>query len=345
MKFVKWFAYLLVGAVALAFAYLLVMPPELLRVGTNYTAKMVCSNVVLANRNPDEVLAVDVQAPGHPLLRLMRLNISEFEGTTIVRAGLLGVIAEGAAAGNTSSGCTNMPASMSDEQLFKAQMVPNRFAPAQTQLSADLQWPQGSAVDLEDNEQLNAILNDTQLVGPGMRAVVIVKDGRIIAERYGEGFNAETPLVGWSITKTVTAALIGRAVREGHMTLDDPIESFDWSGDERGQVRFTDLMGMASNLEWNESYGSVSDVTRMLFLENDMAGFVAAQPIDADQPNAIGKVFNYSSGTTVLLSRIWQDAIGNEVDAVAFPTKALFEPLGMTSAVKEMDASGTYVGS
>lgn len=44
-------------------------PPELLKVGTGYAAKIVCSNVFLANRNPQEVLALDVQAPGHPLLK------------------------------------------------------------------------------------------------------------------------------------------------------------------------------------------------------------------------------------------------------------------------------------
>jgi len=51
-----------------------------------------------------------------------------------------------------------------------------------------------------------------QLAGPGMRAIVVVKDGRIVAERYGEGFNSATPLLGWSITKSVQPPRIASTV-------------------------------------------------------------------------------------------------------------------------------------
>ena len=98
-------------------------------------------------------------------------------------------------------------------------------------------------------------------------------------------------------------------------------------------------MGMSSGLMFNEEYGSVTDVTRMLFLEPDMANFALKKPLDAKT----GLKFNYSSGTAVLLSRIWQNALGE--NAGAYPAQALFQPLGMASAVMEADASGTFVGS
>ncbi len=99
-------------------------------------------------------------------------------------------------------------------------------------------------------------------------------------------------------------------------------------------------MGMESGLAWNEDYGDVSDVTRMLYLSQDAASYVADKPLQDDIGNA---KFEYSSGTSVLLSRIWQNQLGE--NALLWPDRALFEPLGMRSAVFETDASGTFMGS
>ena len=202
------------------------------------------------------------------------------------------------------------------------------------------QWPEGDMVGAPDAE-VAAILADDAMTGSGMRAVVVVRDGRIVGAAYGEGFDATMPLLGWSMTKTVTAALVGTAVANGKLTLDRNGLFDAWSGDARGSITVADLMAMSSGLEFNEDYGDVTDVTRMLFLEADMARFAADKPLDAE----IGRAFSYSSGTTVLLSRIWQDAVGDRVTALAWPRERLFNPLGMNSAVLESDATGTYVGS
>jgi CubicO group peptidase (beta-lactamase class C family) len=92
-------------------------------------------------------------------------------------------------------------------------------------------------------------------------------------------------------------------------------------------------------LRFNEGYGDVSDVTRMLYLEPDMAGFVHALPLEQSP----GKVWSYSSGTTVLLSHILQNTIGK--DSQSYAHNQLFLPLGMSSAIIEADARGTLVGS
>jgi len=331
----KWLSGVVMVAATGVAIWLAIAPPELIRVGANYTAKMVCSNVVLAARDPQEVLAVDVQAPGHPVLRLMRVTVeTSDQNVTRVTAGLLGFGGRGLAMGTPANGCTVYP-----DPVGRIMQSGD-----QSKIAIDdaLLWPRGEATGSPLNAELDAILNDETLTGPGMRAIVVVKNGRIVAERYGRGFDAGTPLIGWSMTKTVTAALIGRAIREGQMDLDDAINSFGWTG-AREAIAISDLMAMSSDLEWNEGYGSVSDVTRMLFLTRDMAGFVASMPLDQETPQGIGEAFEYSSGTTVLLSRIWQDAVG--ADALAFPRKALFEPLGMASAVMETDAVGTFVGS
>ncbi len=324
--------------VAALIGWLVVSPPDLIRVGANYSAKIVCSNVFLAGRDAQEVLAVDVQAPGHPLLRLMRINVDREAGT--VRAGLFGFIGGGLAVyRGPSAGCSSAPGG--DPSDVTGPIPPEGMAV--TMIAAP--WPVGDMVETVADTELEAILSDEALVGPGMRAVVVVKNGQIIAERYGDGFGPEVPLLGWSMTKTVTAALIGRAVREGKIITGQNAGVTVWAGDDRSAITLADLSGMASDLVWNEGYGSVSDVTRMLYLEQDMAGFVASQPLDAETPGGIGDVFNYSSGTTVLLSKIWQDAIGDRQTAANFPKEALFAPLRATSATLEMDASGTFVGS
>ena len=92
-------ALLLFVLLAVALAGLTFAPPELVRVAANYTAKMICSNLVLAGRDPSQVLKVDVQAPGHPLLRLMRFSVDERGDNTVVRTGLFGFIGKGLAFG------------------------------------------------------------------------------------------------------------------------------------------------------------------------------------------------------------------------------------------------------
>ncbi len=320
-------------AVAALFAWLYFAPPDLIRVGSGYSAKIVCSNVFLAWRDPAEVLAVDVQAPGHPLLRLMKVDVDREAGT--VSAGLLGFLGESVAVFRDGLGCTSVPDG--DVEMAKA-----LTGPALTPAAAlDDLWPQGERVEPSQDPELAKLLDDPELAGEGMRAIVVVKNGRIVGERYGEGFSASTPLLGWSMTKTVNAAIIGTLVRDGRITLDRKGLFAPWKADGRAEISVADLMAMASGLEFNEDYGDVTDVTRMLYLEPDMAAFAADKPLT----EPVGTVFSYSSGTANLLSRIWQDAIGDEDKALAWPRLKLFDPLGMRSAVLEADEQGTFAGS
>ncbi|MDZ7823688.1 MAG: serine hydrolase [Ahrensia sp.] len=323
-----------------ALGWLTIAPPDLIRVGANYAAKMICSNVVLAGRDPKEVLENDVQAPGHPLLKLIRFSIDQRGEMTVVRTGLFGFIGKGLAFGNEARGCTVVP----DPRMLGFAGATEGFKPPTKNLNQG-QWPQGNDVEPGDNLELEAVLNDATLTGPGMRAIVVVKDGKIIGERYGAGFDETTRLMGWSMAKTVTAALVGVASRKGLLNIDDRAQFEGWDGDARRAIRLNDLMSMSSDLTWNEGYGSVSDVTRMLYLEGDMAAFVATKPIDDATPEPTGDVFAYSSGSSMLVSRILQNAIGDAKAASAFPSDVLFEPLSMDSAVMETDASGTLTGS
>ncbi len=168
---------------------------------------------------------------------------------------------------------------------------------------------------------------------------MVVDHGRIVAERYGAGFSAATPLLGWSMTKSVIAGLVGVLVKEGRLTLD---QSAGWAtpgGDGRERIRIADLLSMSSGLRFNEGYGAVSDVTRMLYLQPDMSEFARAQPL----VHPAGEFWSYSSGSANILSRIVQDAGGGLGAGIA--AEKLFKPLGMTSAIIETDEDGTLVGS
>lgn len=331
MRWMGLAAKILAGAIVFfvlsIIAYLVIAPPDLLRIASNFSAKIVCSNVFLAGRDPVEVQNVDVQAGGHPILGYINVDVDEPNG--VVTARFLGMFATGTAVYRPGLGCASAPTG--NVEAVKQIAFENADI---EQFTTPLPWPMG-----EHNARLDNILIDETLTGPEMRAVVVIKDGQLIGETYGSGFNAETPLIGWSMTKTVTALIMGTIFDEDFTTKTANLFP-QWQRDERRGIRVQDLMSMSSGLQWNEGYGSVSDVTRMLYLEPDMAAFAASLPMgNEDLPHK----FQYSSGTTVLLSKIWQEAAGE--DALLLPHQNLFGPLGMRSAAFETDAVGTYAGS
>ena len=327
--------------VAAALVGVTLFPPDLFRVGSNYSAKTVCSNVFLANRDPQQVLSIDVQAPGHPMLSLMQVNVDRQSG--VVKAGLLGFIGDGLAVHRPGYGCASVP----DGRLDLVRATPP--IRSSDELDPDLEWPQGELVSQIRNPELDQVLADDNLAGPGVRAIVVVHGGKIVGERYAEGFTPQTPMLGWSMAKTVTATLVGRLVQQNRLQLEDNGLFDHWKDDARANIRLQDLLGMASDLQWNESYGTVSDVTRRLFLEPDMASAATAPPLNNNSGAQIGKNNNYSSGTTVVIARHLQDiwSSGDSGDGgggLNLARKQLFEPLGMRTAVIEPDARGTLVG-
>jgi CubicO group peptidase (beta-lactamase class C family) len=175
------------------------------------------------------------------------------------------------------------------------------------------------------------------------RAVVILRDGKIVAERYAPGFDQDMPLPGWSMAKSVVNALVGILVGQGKLDLAAPAPVPEWQeiGDPRREITLGQLMNMTSGLEFSEKASHpLSDVTKMLLTTPDAAAYAANKPLGAKP----GTHWNYASGTTNIISRIIRVTLG-ESDYRQFPRLALFEPLGMGSARFEADASGTFVGS
>ncbi|MBE5073919.1 serine hydrolase [Erythrobacteraceae bacterium E2-1 Yellow Sea] len=185
------------------------------------------------------------------------------------------------------------------------------------------------------------------------RAIVVMANGKIAAERYGEGFGPETRFVSWSMAKTVTAVMIGMLVADGRLRLDEPAPVPLWQrpGDPRGEITLRQLLQMRSGLRHTESGDPPyeSSEVRMLFLDgrDDMARWAEEQPLEAEP----GSQFEYSSATSVILADIAARVLtdSNDADtrrkAVAdYLNARLFGPLGMASMVPEFDASGTLIG-
>jgi CubicO group peptidase (beta-lactamase class C family) len=173
-------------------------------------------------------------------------------------------------------------------------------------------------------------------------AVLVVHDGDVIGERYSRGVGADTPLPGWSVAKSVLNALVGVLVADGRLALDQRELLPHWRApDPRAAICLEDLLRMRSGLRFSEAYGNPwSDVLHMLFNCRDAAAYAASRPLDA----LPGRVWAYASGTSNILSAIVRRTVG-DADYPEWPRRALFEPLGMPSAILEPDEAGTFICS
>ena len=186
-------------------------------------------------------------------------------------------------------------------------------------------------------------------------AVVIVHRGVIVAERYADALpnwvgdpipvRADTPLLSWSMAKSMLHAAVGILVGDGRLDVDTPGPVPEWRDDERSAITLPDLLAMRDGLAWNEDYVEAggSQVIEMLFGEgqHDVGAFARARP-EAVPPDTR---FNYSSGTSNVVSGIVADVVGRGDAYTAFLHDRLFLPIGMSTAQPTLDAAGLWVAS
>jgi len=211
----------------------------------------------------------------------------------------------------------------------------------------DLPYPYG------DNPQKDTIFNninynklskavdDSFGLEKKTRAVVVIYKDQIIAERYAEGFDKNTPILGWSMTKSITSAVLGILEKKGEISVSQTNLFPDWEKDERSKITLNDLLHMNSGLAWDEDYNNISDVTKMLFLDEDMSKTQLHKSLVGEPNNS----WNYSSGTTNLLSGFIRNQFKTHQEYLNFWYSALIDKIGMHSMVVETDLVGNYVGS
>jgi CubicO group peptidase (beta-lactamase class C family) len=219
------------------------------------------------------------------------------------------------------------------------------------------EWPHaGIPPEVALDPLLDQVCDDT---GPlaTTYAVVVVHRGRLIAERYQGGLphfdrppepvTVESRLLSWSMAKSMLHAVVGLLVKDGRLDLDAPADVPEWSdpGDPRHAITLRHLLAMRDGLDFAEDYvdDRTSDVIAMLFGDGqaDMARFAADRPLAA----APDTRFNYSSGTTNIISAVVARLVGPGAPYEAFLHERLFGPLGMASARPEFDGAGTWVAS
>ena len=217
-------------------------------------------------------------------------------------------------------------------------------APKAPAIDNSLPWPAGAADPIVNEtlmQTLAASMAQDQAEGLQTRALVLVQNGQILAEVYAPGITPDTPLMGWSMGKSLTALMLGWLEQRGELSVDEQRLFDEWSEDERGSIQIKDLLQMTSGLEFSEVYVPGSDATRMLF----MAPSAASVPLQSPLKHPPGSRFSYSSGTTNLLSLLFTQRVGGAQKAINHLYQDILWPLGMHHTTLEPDASGVFVGS
>lgn len=296
----------------------------MLLTGTGYAAHNECAVTYIAGREDPST-----DLPPNPLVPVLSTahNDEDRSATGVI----LGVLARQTAWESDGFGCAvsgDKPQDMGEPVPVTADANPYADLPVVTtddsQVEEALAHGFGDDLDEEGREELDT------------RAIVVLKDGELVAERYADGFDPATPQLGWSMTKSVTNLLVGRLVQQGELSLDDAGLVEDWT-DERSEITIRHLLEMTSGLEWDETYDLGTPITQMLYGEDDMGAYVASQDL-AHEP---GSYLQYSSGSTTLLCDIITDGRGG----ANLPREEIFAPLGLATATLETDAAGTPVCS
>jgi CubicO group peptidase (beta-lactamase class C family) len=229
-----------------------------------------------------------------------------------------------------------------DFDINKKQLVPKRSV-----LNNALVYPYGNAAQIDtvfgnvNYEKLNTSVSSIFKEVHETRAVLVMYKNQIIAEKYGKGFDKDSRILGWSMTKSILSTVYGIMQYQGKLNVQDKAPISEWHNDERKDITLHNLLQMNSGLEWDENYDAISDVTKMLFLEKDMSQMQRKKKLTG-KPNAS---WNYSSGTTNLLSGILRQELGSQQEYLDYWYTELIDKIGMNSMILETDMAGHYVAS
>jgi CubicO group peptidase (beta-lactamase class C family) len=325
-------------------AWFVFRPDRAVRVGTGLISHTLCSSVFVSGLDPDQVYAEALQ-PTLGMGRLasaIRYTVDTTRGE--VRATILGVFASRAVY-RAGRGCTLVAADGSVDDAL-SERGPGDNPPLASAALPPIAGP--TPVD-PTNDRWRAVLDHAfSEPDPAPRrrtkAVVVVHDGRVLAERYAPGYGVDTPLMGWSMAKSFTSALIGILVRQGRLRIEEaaPVPAWRDPADPRHAITIDHLLRMTSGLALDDTQSGFDSVTQMLFGEPDMAGLAERARLEAEP----GRRWKYTSGNTLILSRIIRDAVGGHAaDVLRFAKGELLGPLGISTATLEFDLTGTPVGS
>ncbi len=314
---------------------------QIVSIGAAYKAKLLCTNTFFAKREPEQVLREDLSGPEKFIfsnIDYSNKSVSTwFPGIYKQQAFYLDGL-----------GC-----------VWSADIEENEFRKLTNEWTASkinqlkvkpLVFLENLAHPAFDQQQLKTALDNAfsepDLDAPAhTRAILIIYQGQLITERYAPGITKNTPLQGWSMTKSVMNALVGILVKQGKLSINQkaPIQKWTHTNDPRSSITLDQLLRMSSGLEFDEAVGAaVTDLSEMLFLKRDAAAFAINKPLI----HPANSHWQYSSGTSNIISRIVRVASGGSTaDVVRLLHNELFIPLGIQQAIIEPDSSGNLIGS
>ncbi|GMN08866.1 serine hydrolase [Croceitalea sp. MTPC9] len=306
-----------------------------LNVISGYASKYMASSVLVGKRSPESIIKNDLDMP---LIKLAKTeyNESEAEATASVYGCMTrkAIDRQGLGTVLVDSDYLEDEMYLQPQRNFTKIEAPYPFGhlPAKDTIFPEIDYDQlqkAIAMAFENNGVQKT------------RTLLVLYKGHLLAENYIEGFTKDTPVLGWSMTKSILATCYGILEHKGKLEMEWPAPIAEWKNDGRKVITLNHLLRMQSGLEWNEDYSTISDVTKMLFLESDMTKAqrkkkAAAKPTE---------VWNYSSGTTNLLSGILRQQFRTQQKYLDFPYTSFIDKIGAYSMLLEADLEGNYVGS
>jgi CubicO group peptidase (beta-lactamase class C family) len=341
---VIWRRLLLVAGVlivaAMAALGVIDRPDLAIRAATGSVADALCAKTFVGGLDPETSFAEIIERPGIRRLRFgLRYKIDRTART--VDVSIVGLAATHDAF-HEGLGCVRVQGTSEPYQL-RADIVALK-TPKAPPILPDIAGP---AVVEPADPVLRAALDHAfeEPAAPPFRrtkAVVVVRNGRVIAERYAPGIGIDTPLPSFSMTKSVVNALIGIMTQQGLTSPSLPAPIPEWHGakDPRREIEIGHLLKMTTGLALDET-DSPLNPSEQMFAHNDMAGFAVKAPLIA----APGTRWAYSSATTQILARIIRNAVGGPEQTLSYAWRELFDPLGMRSVTLAFDGSGTLQGA
>lgn len=329
MKIVKWSAaILLVGLAIIGY----INYPKL-HIISGFSAKNMASTVFIAGRDAEGVAKVDHNVP---LIRLAEASVDSTGKYAV--ASVYGLV-DRKAVYRKGLGSVLLP----DGQEFAGDLpIPERliqndiYDPFSENLR-DTLFPEIDYMKLEKAVAGAFVQSGKQKT----RSVLVLYKDRILAEQYSGDIGPRTPVLGWSMTKSVLATLYGILEYQEKIDLCKKAGVKTWDSDSRSDITYNNLLRMQSGLAWEEDYSEISDVTRMLFMEADMSAVQA----DKQSLGPPGTIWNYSSGTSNLLSGLLRNQFQTYQEYLNFPYRELIDRIGMHSMLLETDMAGNFVGS
>lgn len=351
-KVVKWIVLVIIAIIVVllgaVIAFLMVtgIPSN----GAAMAAKGVCSAKFVADRPGDAQTLFDQDIlPASPAFKV--ISVSMDEENRSVTGKFLGMFSRTATL-HPNQGCVlDLPADTNAQ-------------PFQTPAEDPTPWPQGDAVatnglaDAGANEaNLKKVLQAAMQQsgdpnGINARGIAIAHDGKLVAREVGAGFQTNTPLHGWSMTKSVAATVFAMRAEETGLKPDTlVINAFpedktpgwvaEWAKDNRAQITVADLLYMRSGLEMEESYQPWGQVVKMLYGEPNMASWAAGHPRYSEDETR----FEYLSAVSNIIAQINQAHFATNEEYWQYTVDKLYKPLGIKTATMETDTTGTQVGS